>query len=517
MVTSVNETAQLYKKSERFKQLFNNSGVGIFIVDKDRIIIESNATCCKIFGYTYEELIHQSALTMHLSYASYVNFANIAFNKVRQNEALNLEYPFRHKEGHAIWLRIAGDSIPSNEEVLWTITDITSRREAQEQLKDSMALLRDAEAIAHFGSWEILLNENNTMKWSEEMYRIYGEEPNTFRPSLKKLEQFLSEEDIERMRKINRKALQSGVDEELAYEIVRKNGTRVYIHTHRKAIYNDNGVPIKLVGTTLDITKQKENELKIQYLNESLSLEVALQLEKLREKDKQLQYQSRLAQMGETLSMIAHQWRQPLAAISATTSFLLAKLMLEQVHPNEFKEEIEHIESYSAHLSHTIDDFKNFFKATKQKELTSLERIVKKTLAIVSPVLNNRNILITTEFLCHKELVTFENELGQALLNIIKNAEDALIEHHIIEPFISIKTYASDTHAYLVVEDNAGGIAECVMPKIFEPYFSTKLHKDGSGIGLCMSKTIVEEHCGGHLYAKNSAKGARFTFSLPLS
>lgn len=517
MVTSLNETALLHQKAERFEQLFSNSGVGIFIVDKDRMIIEANAACCKIFGCTHDELIHRSALTMHLSYASYVNFANIAFNKVRQNEALNLEYPFRHKEGNVIWLRIAGDSIPCNEEVLWTITDITSRIEAQEQLKDSMALLRDAEAIAHFGSWEISIAEENAMKWSEEMYRIYGEEPDSFVPSLEKLEQFLSEEDIERMYRINQKALQSGLDEELSYEIFRRNGTRVYIHTHRKAIYDAYGVAVKLLGTTLDITKQKENELKIQYLNESLSLEVALQLEKLREKDKQLQYQSRLAQMGETLSMIAHQWRQPLAAISATTSFLLAKVMLKQIHSHEFKEEVERIESYAAHLSHTIDDFKNFFKATKQKELTSLERIVEKTLAIVSPILSNRNILITTEFLCHHELMTFENELGQALLNIIKNAEDALIDNRIAEPLIYIKTYASDTHAYLTIEDNAGGIAESVITQIFIPYFSTKLHKDGSGIGLCMSKTIVEEHCAGKLQAKNSSKGALFSIILPLS
>ncbi|MDD3342105.1 MAG: PAS domain S-box protein [Sulfurospirillaceae bacterium] len=516
MVASLTKE-QLFKKAERFEQLFSNSGVGIFIVDKDRFIIEANETFCKIFGYSREEILTQSALSLHLSYASYVNFATIAFNKVRQNEALNLEYPFKHEDGRTIWLRIAGDSIPSNEEVLWTITDITSRIEAQEQLKDNIALLHNAEAIAHFGSWEILLNENNTLKWSNEMYLIYGETPENFTPSLEKLEQFLSEEDVKRMHKVNQKALQSGLDEELTYEIVRKNGKRVHIHTHRKASYDEYGVPTKLVGTTLDITKQKEDELKIHYLNESLALEVQLQLEKLREKDKQLQYQSRLAQMGETLSMIAHQWRQPLAAISATTSFLLAKLMLEQVQTEEFKEEIERIELYAAHLSHTIDDFKNFFKAVKQKENTTLETIIHKTLAIVSPILTNRNITIKTELQCHETLCTFENELGQALLNILKNAEDALVEKSIAEPVIIIRTYTKDAYACLEVEDNAGGIDTGVICKIFEPYFSTKLHKDGYGIGLCMSKTIVEEHCGGKLYANNTCHGANFTLKIPLS
>ena len=516
MATSLSVVA-LRKKAERFEQVFNNSGVGIFIVNKDRLIIEANEACCKIFGYEHDDLIHQSALTMHLSYASYVNFANIAFNKVRQNEALNLEYPFRHKEGYAVWLHIAGDSIPSNEEVLWTITDITSRMEAEEKLKDNIALLRNAEAIAHFGSWEIVLADNNAMKWSEEMYRIYDENSQEFTPSLGKIEQFLSEEDVRQMQEVNQKALQSGLDEELTYKIFRKNGTQAYIHTHRKAIYDENGAPIKLVGTTMDITQQKEEELKIQYLNESLALEVQLQLEALREKDKRLHYQSRLAQMGETLNMIAHQWRQPLAAISATTSFLSAKLLLEQITINEFKEEIERIELYAGHLSHTIDDFRNFFKTTKEKNLTSLESIIHKTLAIVFPTLSNHNIEIVTEFKCQQTFLTFENELGQALLNIIKNAEDALVDKCIEQPIISLKTYLHENYACIEVEDNAGGIDVSVLDTLFEPYVSTKLHKDGSGIGLCMSKTIVKEHCGGELRAKNTLQGALFIVEIPLS
>ncbi|MBV5278637.1 MAG: PAS domain S-box protein [Campylobacteraceae bacterium] len=372
-------------KAERFEQLFSNSGVGIFIVDKERKIIEANEAFCKIFGFTYDEIILQSALTLHLSYASYVNFANIAFNKVRNNESLNLEYQFLHKEKKILWLRIAGDSIPNNKEVLWTITDITI---------------------------------------------------------------------------------------------------------------------------------QKENEQKICHLNESLSLEVKLQLKKLREKDKQLQFQSRLAQMGEMLSMIAHQWRQPLGAISATTSFLSSKLMLGQVDHAEFEEEIERIETYAAHLSKTIDDFRNFFKPTKQKEEITLESMVDKTLNIAKPLLTNKNITVQTDFTCKETIQTYGNELGQAILNIIKNAEDALLEHTVENPKISIRTYKDDKKVYLEIKDNAGGIDEAIFDKIFEPYFSTKLAKDGTGMGLCMSKTIVEEHCKGHLSVHNEAGCAIFTIAL---
>jgi len=218
--------------------------------------------------------------------------------------------------------------------------------------------------------------------------------------------------------------------------------------------------------------------------------------------------------MGEMLSMIAHQWRQPLGAISATTSFLSSKLMLGQVDHAEFEEEIERIETYAAHLSKTIDDFRNFFKPTKQKEEITLESMVDKTLNIAKPLLTNKNITVQTDFTCKETIQTYGNELGQAILNIIKNAEDALLEHTVENPKISIRTYKDDKKVYLEIKDNAGGIDEAIFDKIFEPYFSTKLAKDGTGMGLCMSKTIVEEHCKGHLSVHNEAGCAIFTIAL---
>lgn len=509
------DTLSLKTKAERFEQLFNNSGVGIFIVNKERIIIEANEACCKIFGYSYDEIMKQSAAALHLSYASYVNFAEIAFNKVRQNEALNLEYPFLHKDGTKLWLRIAGDSIPSNEEVLWTITDITSRIEAQERLRESEALLSNAEAISHIGSWEIVMDAHRSMKWSEEMFRIYGEDPLSFVPTLERFYNYLNSEDVPRVRDITQKALVSGMSEELEYEITRKDGVKVFLNTYRKAIFDENSVALRLVGTSLDITRQKENERKIAHLNETLHQEVKIQLEKLREKDKQLQYQSRLIQMGEMLSMIAHQWRQPLGAIAATTSLLSAKFMLEEMDKKEFCTEIAHIESYVAHLSKTIDDFRNFFKPMKEQEYISLEAVLEKTLTIAKPLLMGSHIRVEKNCNCNHPIYTFSNELAQVILNIIKNAEEALCAKTLKHPCIWLRTYEEEAFVFLEIEDNAGGIEEEIMDKIFEPYVSTKLENDGTGIGLCMSKTIIEEHCKGKLRVKNGKEGAIFTIMLP--
>ena len=502
------------QQAERYIQLFNNSGVGIFIVDKERLIVEANAAFCKIFGYAHEEIIHQSALSLHLSYAAYVNFAEIAFNKVRQNEALNLEYRFKHKDGHVLWLRIAGDSIPSNEEVLWTITDITSTVEAQEKLKNSEELLRNAEAISHLGSWEIDL-ATQALTWSDEMYRIYGESRETFTPTLEFIDHYLADEDAKRVRILNQQAIFSGKIEKIDYIIRRKNGDNVFISTQRKVLYGDDGRPLKLVGTSLDVTQLKENERRIHHLNKELHEEVKRQLNTLREKDKQLQFQSRLAQMGEMLSMIAHQWRQPLSAISATTGFLSMKLLLEEFEAKVFTQEIQHIEEYASHLSQTIDDFRNFFNPIRHKEAVSLEAVVEKTLTIIQPILDAQGICVHTSFSSQEAFLSCKNELGQVLLNLIKNAQDAFEETLSLRPTLHLIT-CKDTHfLYLIVKDNAGGIPEAIKTKIFDAYFSTKFDKGGTGVGLSMSKTIVEEHCQGELLVENDDEGAIFTIKIP--
>ena len=230
-------------------------------------------------------------------------------------------------------------------------------------------------------------------------------------------------------------------------------------------------------------------------------------------KDQQILQQSRLAQMGEMISMIAHQWRQPLTAISATISNLNIKLMMGDKIDNDFlKKELNLIGGYSQHLSKTIDDFRGFFKDNKIKENTTLKQIVSGTLDIVQTSVENKNIKIITHFNCNEKLKTYSNEVKQVVLNIIKNAEDILIEKDVENPTITIEVLcdANCSGQTLIIKDNAGGIPEDIIDKIFDPYFSTKKEKDGTGLGLYMSKTIIEEHCGGKISVSNDDEGAVF-------
>jgi len=266
-----------------------------------------------------------------------------------------------------------------------------------------------------------------------------------------------------------------------------------------------------------DIQHRKNMEEKLSVLTHNLEEKVQEEVKKNQEKTKQLITQNRLAQMGEMISMIAHQWRQPLTAISATTNNLLIKLMLdEKIEKEELENEISLISDYSQHLSLTIDDFRNFFKTDKEKTNTKVESVIDNTISIVKSSLDSYNIKLTTKYNCNKELSIYATELSQVILNLIKNAEDALLENSIIDAEIKIETYTTKTHAIISVGDNAIGILEENLDKIFDPYFSTKKSKDGTGIGLYMSEIIVNEHLKGKLKVVNSKSGATFKIVLPL-
>ena len=260
---------------------------------------------------------------------------------------------------------------------------------------------------------------------------------------------------------------------------------------------------------------QKEKSIldKAKMLNEAnsaLEERVSKAIAKLREKDIIMFQQSRLAQTGEMLSMIAHQWRQPLNAIASTATALKLKTMTGKADKEVIIDATDRISFYIKHLSSTIDDFRDFFKPKKDKQETNLDILVESALLIVQPSIDDKRINIITDLNSQSTFVSYANELKQVLLNLIKNAEDVLIEKNIKEPRITIRTYEKDDAFILEVEDNAGGIPKEIMPKIFDPYFSTKTKKDGTGLGLYMSKIIVEEHCKGKLEVKNSNEGALF-------
>lgn len=242
---------------------------------------------------------------------------------------------------------------------------------------------------------------------------------------------------------------------------------------------------------------------------------IKAQAKKNEEQASYMLYQSRLAQMGEMISIIAHQWRQPLASISAITGNLTISIVMEKYNSVFFQEQLDSIGELTQYLSSTINDFREFFKENKEQQSFNIKELIDGTLKIFGSSLKSNNIELDFEYKDEIIICTFFNEVTQVILNILKNAEDALVEHNNSDAKIWISWYVKEGFAYMSIEDNAGGIPKEIIGTIFNPYFSTKQTKDGTGLGLYMSKKIIEDHCKGHLSVVNTARGAKFTIALP--
>ncbi|MCB9096575.1 MAG: ABC transporter substrate-binding protein [Arcobacter sp.] len=266
-------------------------------------------------------------------------------------------------------------------------------------------------------------------------------------------------------------------------------------------------------------------EYLLKKLNKELLEKVAIEINKNEEKNRILIQQSRMASMGEMLENIAHQWRQPLSTISVCASGIEIKKELEQLSDEEFFQSIKHIKQSTTYLSNTIDDFRNFFSEEKTINKINLKELINRTLDLVSPSFNTHNIKVIKK-VEDINFLSLENELVQVLMNILVNSKDALklSKKPDEDRIILINAQKQDNNIVIEVKDNANGIDENIIDKIFEPYFTTKHQFNGTGIGLYMSKLLVEKHLKSSLKAsntsfefdKNSHKGAIFTISIPL-
>ena len=261
--------------------------------------------------------------------------------------------------------------------------------------------------------------------------------------------------------------------------------------------------------------KVKSNAKELEELNESLEIKVQKEIEKNREKEQLLVQKSKFIALGEMISNIAHQWRQPLSELSSILMYIKFKQSIKALDENTMNQKIQEADKVLDFMSHTIDDFRNFFMPKKEKEEFLLYKVVDIVINIVSSTLKNYDIKL--EIQIDKEIIlkTYLNEYEQVLLNIINNAKDVLIEKKIKNPCISIKAYEEENSVVLTIEDNGGGVLVEPKGKIFEPYFTTKEHSNGTGIGLYMSKIIIDKNMKGKLRVRNTNEGAKFIVSIP--
>ncbi|MDK9717579.1 MAG: response regulator [Trichlorobacter sp.] len=256
-------------------------------------------------------------------------------------------------------------------------------------------------------------------------------------------------------------------------------------------------------------------QTQLEALNRTLETRVQEEVQRNREKDAMMIQQGRLAAMGEMISNIAHQWRQPLNELGIMVQMLRVDYddsLLDDTRLDEFSHGCMEI---IQHMSQTINTFRDFFKKGQSSDRFDVSSVIRKTVDLVQASFQAAGITLNLK-LEHNGLIQGNaNEFSQIILNLFNNARDVLVERAIAAPEISVSMQLVDGQIIVIVEDNAGGIPDAISGKIFDPYFTTKHKSQGVGLGLYMSKMIIEGKMGGSIDVGNTSDGACFQLALP--
>ena len=257
--------------------------------------------------------------------------------------------------------------------------------------------------------------------------------------------------------------------------------------------------------------RKKEEDLR--ELNNSLYFKIQKALQEAKEKDRAMLHQSRLARMGEMLSMISHQWRQPLNQLNSIMMELETRVMFKKTSEKYLISCVEDATKIIQFMSSSMEDFKNFYKPKKDKEHFYISSACRDAISLIEEYLNSEHIVLNFIVKNDIRVKGYKREYSQVILNILLNAKDALMAKNMDKKSITLTIDIKNTSSVVIIKDNAGGIKEDIIGLIFEPYFSTKKIQ-GTGLGLYMSKMIIEKNMQGRLSVKNDIYGAVFEIIL---
>lgn len=308
------------------------------------------------------------------------------------------------------------------------------------------------------------------------------------------------------------------------YEInlMHKKGETLCVLASGTTIYDQLGSMKSFIFFT-DISKQKkieedlrEQKASIRKLNDILETKIALEVQKNREKDQMMYQQSRFASMGEMIGNIAHQWRQPLNIMALIMQDIYISDQLGKLSSQKVEDSYEKANDTLQYMSQTIDDFRYFFKQDSKEQAFSIKEAINSVYSLLGTTLSYNHIRCTVDIQHDSTISGGLNEFKQVFINILNNAQEAILSSHINQKEIKIVATQKGSNAIIVISDAGGGIAKDVISKIFDPYFTTKEKTQGTGLGLFMSKQIIENLMLGSLGVENISEGAEFTITLPI-
>jgi len=530
----------LRESEERFRAIFELSSVGKAQADPStgRFLLV-NDHFCEITGYTREEMLH-------MTFEDITHPEDLAHNreiygkaKKREISAWTTEMRYLRKDGSVAWVEVNGTMLFNHKgyptSSIAAIIEITGRKQSEQAMRESEERLALALEGGRMGLWE-WDTRNNRSVWNTIEYELLGVPVGE---GVEATDQFFDRvhpEDLGPFNQILNDVMKNGGDFQHEMRIIRADdGQERWLAAAGRLFRDAAGQPMKMIGVNYDITGRKLAEEALNKLKEDLenrvverTAELAVNIEKLkletserlqavealREKEQILIQQSRQAALGEMIGNIAHQWRQPLNTLGLTIQQLLLFYDLNDFDREFLEKGVTNSMELIQHMSRTIDDFRNYFKPDKEKAEFKVREAIENTLSLMEGSLKNPQISIDIVEKDNPVIYGYRNEFAQTLLNILTNARDALVEREVDDPRVTITIKDEDGSAVVTVADNAGGIPEEIIGRIFDPYFTTKGPQMGTGVGLFMSKTIIEKNMGGRLSARNTGTGAEFRIEV---
>jgi PAS domain S-box-containing protein len=378
-------------------------------------------------------------------------------------------------------------------------------RETKERLEAAASA-----GIVGVWDWDVV---NNRLVWDKVMYRLYGIREEDFGGAYEAWASAIHPEDKAYTEVEIQAALRGEREYAPEFRVIWPDASIHYIKVVSHTIYDEQGKALRMIGVNYDLTEQKHIEEALKTLNETLEQRVKEEVAKNMAQEKLLIQQSRLAAMGEMIGNIAHQWRQPISALTLLLANIKDANDYHELDSAMIDKSVAEGQEMIQKMSSTIDDFRNFFKPNKTRQNFQPWNSIEEAIKLVSESYKVNGIEIAMDKNSDSyEVIGYPNEFSQVVLNTLSNAKEAIVEKK-IPGKVRIHIQKARDSATISIRDNGGGIPEDILPKIFDPYFTTK--EKGTGIGLYMSQRIME-HMDGDITLRNVEDGVEVLLTLPL-
>lgn len=495
---SSEDVEKLKRNNQELQEIINNSWDGIAIIDKSTKFIYINNAFMPMLGFLKEEIIKNHFINfMEESYID--KFKNLLEIKdTTKKYKAEIDIACIRKDKMKIYLKITISSMLNKNLFVINAKDITHQI-ADDEILDDYVISMHMDLHGHITKVSsAFLNLTNYTKND-----IIG----------KHYTSFAHKDTAQIVFKNINKSLENFQEWSGKLKYIKKDTTPFWLNIKIKPMYNKYGDIIGYTSLMFDITK----EISLNDETSMLQNQVKTAKDEIKQKDSLLIQHSKLAIMTETLKTLSHEWRQPLNLISIQAQKLeLDYSMNDEIDPQKAIITLENIQKEAKLLSTTIEDLQHFLSPKLSLEKFVLEDFIKNIVTTFTKEIEEK-IDVKIDIKENIKINSYKNEFKTVLLNILINAKEAIIRNNILHGIININTYIENDHLFLEIKDNGGGMDSEVLPKIFEPYYSTKDKKHGVGLSLYTSKLIVNIHLHGQISALNTKDGALFKISIPIN